>query len=933
MDLGFVLVFLLALLITIGGPIAIVVLIVSTVRLGRRVAALEIALARMARPTAPLPVSPSALEAGGSAAERMERPPEAVAPEDPPAPPEDALVEPPAPQPPRANPPAPPRPAFEAAPEAAAPARDVEAAIVGGWFVWIAAAALALAGVFLVRHAIDEGWLTPWARVVGGLVMGAALLAAAEWLRRRAAQEDVAQEDVAALSQRLPFQAPAALATGGVSALFASILAARHLYDLIGPEMGFAGMALASAVAMGFGWIHGPILAGVGLLGGYLTPLLVGGEAEGPAWLTAYLISLTVACYGVERFKQWGWVAWSATAAMAAWALLIVTGYADNAPAETAAAFMIAAPLWAAAAVIAPGYGWPVVTAEARPGLTSLLLERPVSVPALLALIGGGVAAAALAFAVAMTGETILGLFGFAAMIAFSLIALRRAWVLDEAAPVAVAAASIGLLFGGGGFGSWEPRGGVFLSQAWSASVTLAFLVPLLIGLVLYGARWRAEIATGPAARLLERPLFWTAVAAFGALSLYFGFYLGHWDALPSGIWASGAVALAALFTTEAARAARMDGPDKARASVYALGVFAALAGAAGTMFAGAPLTLALAALTAAAALLDRRFELPSLSYATQVGAALLGARLLVWPGVPEALEMSLGSLWLAYPPAAAGCALAAAVLASVPAAGGRLPARMAAESGAVVLTAAFLSLLARRAFAEAETAPYGLSDWDLAEFATYALVWGMAALAQLYRAQAGGPLRRARLTLAAISGGAAGVALAALLGPANPVVSGVLVGAAPILDKIALAYLAPAALLAAGGVIALRSGYPSLRAILGGGAGLYGLLWAILETRRLWRGPDLSVEGVSSGELYSYSVVLLASAIALSLIGVVRRLTWARRAGVALAAAAIAKVFILDVSGLDGLWRAASFLGLGLALVGLAWAYRKLEAARPEVG
>ena len=50
-------------------------------------------------------------------------------------------------------------------------------------------------------------------------------------------------------------------------------------------------------------------LAGAGLLGGYLTPALVGGEADGSGWLFAYVLLLTVACYGVERLKRWGWVA------------------------------------------------------------------------------------------------------------------------------------------------------------------------------------------------------------------------------------------------------------------------------------------------------------------------------------------------------------------------------------------------------------------------------------------------------------------------------------------------------------------------------------------------------------------------------------------------------------------------------------------------
>ncbi len=42
------------------------------------------------------------------------------------------------------------------------------------------------------------------------------------------------------------------------------------------------------------------------------------------------------------------------------------------------------------------------------------------------------------------------------------------------------------------------------------------------------------------------------------------------------------------------------------------------------------------------------------------------------------------------------------------------------------------------------------------------------------------------------------------------------------------------------------------------------------------------------------------------------------------------AKVFIIDMSGIEGLWRVLSFLGLGLALIGLGSAYRRLSVGAP---
>ncbi|NCQ63311.1 MAG: DUF2339 domain-containing protein, partial [Alphaproteobacteria bacterium] len=39
----------------------------------------------------------------------------------------------------------------------------------------------------------------------------------------------------------------------------------------------------------------------------------------------------------------------------------------------------------------------------------------------------------------------------------------------------------------------------------------------------------------------------------------------------------------------------------------------------------------------------------------------------------------------------------------------------------------------------------------------------------------------------------------------------------------------------------------------------------------------------------------------------------------------AVAKVFLVDAAGLDGLLRVASFLALGFSLIGIGWIYSRL--------
>ena len=59
-----------------------------------------------------------------------------------------------------------------------------------------------------------------------------------------------------------------------------------------------------------------------------------------------------------------------------------------------------------------------------------------------------------------------------------------------------------------------------------------------------------------------------------------------------------------------------------------------------------------------------------------------------------------------------------------------------------------------------------------------------------------------------------------------------------------------------------------------------------------------------------------------------IRRL---RLAALAIIGLTAAKVFLVDMAGLVGLWRVLSFLGLGLVLIGLGAAYRRLVVPPPQ--
>jgi len=103
------------------------------------------------------------------------------------------------------------------------------------------------------------------------------------------------------------------------------------------------------------------------------------------------------------------------------------------------------------------------------------------------------------------------------------------------------------------------------------------------------------------------------------------------------------------------------------------------------------------------------------------------------------------------------------------------------------------------------------------------------------------------------------------------------------------------------------------------------GLLYLLLETARLFRGPVLALGPVTNGEQYAYSAVTLAYGVVLLLAGIVSRSQVIRFASAAVVLVATGKVFLIDLAGLSGPFRALSFIGLGLALVGIGWLYQRL--------
>ncbi|HYN00297.1 MAG TPA: DUF2339 domain-containing protein, partial [Aestuariivirgaceae bacterium] len=96
------------------------------------------------------------------------------------------------------------------------------------------------------------------------------------------------------------------------------------------------------------------------------------------------------------------------------------------------------------------------------------------------------------------------------------------------------------------------------------------------------------------------------------------------------------------------------------------------------------------------------------------------------------------------------------------------------------------------------------------------------------------------------------------------------------------------------------------------------------LETKHAFQGTRLLAWHQSDGEYYAYSLVWLIFAFALLAAGLWRRQPALRYGALAVLLVTVLKVFISDMAGLEGLYRVASLLGLGLSLVAIGWIYQR---------
>jgi hypothetical protein len=155
---------------------------------------------------------------------------------------------------------------------------------------WLGGLALFLGIIFFVKYSMEHGWISPALRIALGFTTGTGLVIGGLRLHRA--------ETFAVLAQTL--------CATGVLALFGVTYAGHHLYHLYPASLAFGLMVIITAIAF---WLatrlQAQVVAILGILGGFLTPILCRTGQDHPGGLFSYIALLDIGLLMVGRRTRW----------------------------------------------------------------------------------------------------------------------------------------------------------------------------------------------------------------------------------------------------------------------------------------------------------------------------------------------------------------------------------------------------------------------------------------------------------------------------------------------------------------------------------------------------------------------------------------------------------------------------------------------------
>ncbi|QRM54830.1 DUF2339 domain-containing protein [Sinorhizobium sp. BG8] len=815
---------------------------------------------------------------------------------------------------------------------------SLESRIGARWAVWVGGLALALGGVFMVKYSIESGLLSPAVRLSLAAAFGLLLLAGGEVIRRRA-QPLLPNEFRNAMI-------PGILTAAGAVTLFGATYVAHGFYGYFGSFTAFLLLSLVAFATIGLSLLHGQALAGLGLLGSMTVPLLVATERPSVWGLFGFLTLTWLATLVASRLRRWTVVPSLGNLGLGLWSVLYLSQAVpvESTPVVLSLAVMLAGlgllwPAGADAAESAPetahasGDASPdaPVAAEApwRRFLAPQGIALPLSgslavlLPALvLAAMAPALPRGGLSFALLIAALAVLGcLRGWAALPAIlasvgALLGTVILAVLPGGVPIDTLLGE-GALPDTAGVASAVGRLPVGEVLGLSATLGLAGAAALTLfrrRLPPFAALWSILMTATPLA------LAAISFLAFGNLS----FDLGH------GLFA---LAFGAVLLAGAEMLGRgWDESDTRYLPLWALvsGGFAFLCLGVHALTDGLATTLLVSALGMAAVVVTRLRRWPVLPWIMVAAAVVVAGRIAWEPTIVGAAALSktpvFNQLLAGYGVPALLLVLAAYMLRAWP--GERVRNLLQALASLfALLTAAILVRHAMNGGVLDSAFP------TLGEQSVYTLLAaGASAVLMTLDIRSPSPtFRFGSMVIGAVS--MLSILLAHFIG-LNPYFTGEPTGSIPFFNLLLVGYLLPGVAFA-GLAFYARDKRPApyvMMLALTGAALVFA--WVTLSVRRYWHGEGIADwKGFLQGETYTYSVVWLLLGVLLLIAGSRFDAKSIRLSSAALVLIAVVKVFLIDMSNLEGILRALSFIGLGAVLIGIGLFYQKVLSGKGRAG
>ncbi len=757
--------------------------------------------------------------------------------------------------------------------------------LVGGKLpIWVGGISLVFAGFFLVRYTIEAGLLGPGTRSVLATLFALLLIAASQWGGRlpKIGESFSADPRIAQ-----------SLAGAGVAILYGTLYMAAEVYGLIGMAVTFLLLIATTIGAFALALRHGPPTALMGLVGGFAAPWVAGLGANNVPALLLYLGVFLAGLFGLALWRRWLWLLLLASGGGAIWTIGLI--FAAESALPLIGLFVIVA--GSAAVLVGDRFvgSDPRLEAVARYAPMGLaLVQLAMLLPRLeFSWIGwafyGALSAAAIALAL-RDERHLPSLFG---ALLVCLMPLAAGWEGD--APrgmMAGASIGIGLLFAIPAFArAIEDRAG---KAYWAMLALMAQAIPFAAAFSAAKSDF-SDFGWGVTSALLVLPASFIAwrwqnavsridqivQVASAALAAAMG-WLALTHLLPNDYFASATFVVAAALAAWATHASGQ-GIRKLAAIPTAFGILALAAGS--------------------WRFLDALFD------------ALGGEQLMVssLPALDDAAKLTL------LP------ALLALAIGALPLFGlGRLARRAVWLAGGTGLLACLWLIAKQVAHIDSPS-----------QFITLGLAERVVMTQLLFVA---GWLALRRASDPASIWAKAGLAATALalfrlcwfdLGVFNPLYVPQALGPAPIAN-LGTVHLGLAAfwlwMLARSPIFA--KAHPQLPRLAEVGSLIAMALTALVTVRQLVQGNLISGARIDVGENYLYSAALLALSIGWLAIGIKSGLAILRLAGLALLTIVTLKVFLIDAAALEGVLRILSFMGLGIALIGIGWAYGRVMRA-----